>query len=168
MAGKGEQVFFASGSFGNYSVHIKGLKSLLDWLKTADPKLEKAMKKSLKESGTPVLQKARANASSLADNGTYSDSLSLGTKSGKGTFQVVLKSSDEAAGVKEFAGKGARTVTSKGTPLADARLRKHSRVGVPRRANVPRAMVPAVNDSADEVQKRMESAIEAILKEAGR
>lgn len=168
MAVKGEQVFFASGSFGNYSVHIKGLKSLLDYLKTADPKLEKAMKKSLKESGAPVLQKARANASSIADGGAYSSSLSLGTKSGKGTFQVLLKSSDEVAGVKEFARKGARTVTSKGTPLADARLRKRSGVGVPLRANAPRAMVPAVNDSADEVQARMEAALETVLKEAGR
>lgn len=168
MALKGEQVFFASGSFGNYSVQIKGLKSLLDWLKTADPKLEKAMKKSVRESSAPVLQKARANASSLADDGTYAGSLSIGTKSAKGAFQVLLKSSDEAAGVKEFAGRGARTVTSKGTPLADARLRKHSGVGVPRRANAPRAMVPAVNDSADEVQTRMEAAIKAILDEVGR
>ena len=166
MAAKGEQVYFASGSFGNYSVQIKGLKSILSWLKTADPKLEKAMKKSLKESGTPVLQKARANASSVS--GGFASSLSLGTKSGKDTFQVLLKSSDPIAGVREFAGPGARTITSKGTPLADARLRKHSGVGVPFRANAPRAMVPAVNDSADEVQKRMEAAIEAVLREAGR
>lgn len=168
MAVQGEQIYFKSGAFGNYSVHVKGLKSILTWLKTADPKLEKAMKKALKESGTPVLQKARANASSIADDGTLQSSLALGTKSGKGTFQVVLKSSDPAAGVKEFAHLGARYTPKSSDKRQNARKMGSFPVGVPRRAYAPRVMVPAVNDSSNEVQALMEAAIDAVLKEAGR
>jgi hypothetical protein len=39
-------------------------------------------------------------------------------------------------------------------------------VGVPRRANQPRVMVPAVNDSVDEVKSRIDAKLEQVLRRA--
>ena len=156
-----EAVYFRSGEFGNFAVHIDGLSTLLRYLETADPKLEQGIKDALRAAAQPVLSKARANASGLSDDGTYSSSLSIASR--KGGSQWVLKSDDPTAPVKEFARIGAKTITSKGTKRADARLAKHSGVGVPRRAHAPRAMVPAVNDSADEVKDAIDSELARIL-----
>ena len=159
------RAYFESGGFGNYAVHVEGLRSLQAWAKEADPKLKKALTDALKETAQPVLRRARANASRIADDGTYGSSLSIGSR--MNGSQIVLKSNDPAAGVKEFARIGAKTISSKGTKLADSRLRKKSGVGVPRRAHAPRVMVPAVNDSADEIESAVEARIAEVLEEAG-
>lgn len=155
-----------SAADGSYYVEIEGLQDLMKWAKDADKDLKKAMSKGLKTAATPVLEKARANAQVIADDGTFAQSLSISQR--KNGSQYVLRSTDPAAPVKEYARIGAKTRTSKGTPLADARLAKRSGVGVPLRANAPRVMIPAINDSVDEVKAQMEKAINEVLEEAGR
>jgi len=141
--------------FTGYTVEVKGLDDLINWLKTADPKMLRAMKKGLKESTQPVLKKARANADAIRDAGTYRDSLSIASR--KSGAEYILKTDDPAAGVKEFAHLGAYYRTGK---YANRR-----KVGVPRRANPPRVMVPAVQDSADEVRRRIDECLAEVLKE---
>lgn len=143
--------------FTGYTVSIKGLDSLMLWLKDSNPKLHKALRKGLKESMTPVLQKSRANARRIQDDGTYAGSLSVGTRANGSQF--VLKAIDQNAGVKEFARPGA--VGRHGEWVG-----KH--VGVPRRANQPRVMVSAVADSSDEIRDRIEARIAEVLKEVER
>lgn len=153
-------------SGGNYNlvVRVDGLDSLMRFLKDSDPQMREAIRQGLREAATPVLARARANAYRIADDGTFASSLSIRSYvSGR----VVLRSSgDEAAGVKEFAHQGAKTISSKGTPLANARLRMRSGVGVPLRANHPRVMVPAVNDSAEDVKTRIDAKLEEVLRRA--
>ena len=150
---------------GSYTVQIKGLSSLLKWLKDSDPKMRKGMRDGLRDAARPVLAKARANARAIADDGTMAGSLTITSR--QGGAQWLLASSDEAAPVKEFARIGAVTISSKGTPRANARLREHSGVGVPRRANQPRVMIPAVNDSAESVRDTIDEALEKVLEGAG-
>lgn len=159
-----ETVYFHSGEFGNFAIRIDGLSTLMAFLKTADPELQKGIRDGLKEAVQPVLSRARGKASSIADDGTYAASLSVGSRANGSSW--VLKSSDETAGVKEFARLGAKTVSAKGTPRANARLLKHSGVGVPRRAHAPRAMVPAVNESVDDVKNRIDAHLAKVLERA--
>lgn len=157
-----ETVYFGSGEFGNLAVHIDGLSDVLKFLKKADPELEKAVFSALKESASPVLSKARSLASRIAGDGTFRNSLSITSK--KAQCQVLLRSSDPAAGVKEFAHPGAKTRSARsGSALAKARLLRRSGVGVPRKAGQPRVMVPAVNDSIEDVKARIEDALERTL-----
>lgn len=144
-------------TFTSYTVEVKGLDSLLNWLAHADKKLEKAMRAGLKDAMTPVLDRARANARRIQDDGTFAGSLSIASR--KSGVQYVLKSTDPNAGVKEFARTGAVGRTEKW---------HGKRIGVPHRANKPRVMVPAVEDSADEVRKRIDERLEDVLKEAER
>ena len=150
-----------------YAVEVKGLDELMNWLKHADPKLEKAMRKGLKEAVEPVLEKARANAKRIQDDGTYAGSLAIASR--KGGVQYVLKSTDPNAPVKEFAREGAVMVKSRaGTERSRMMVARHARVGVPHRAHQPRVMVPAVQESADEVRSRIEERMAEVLKEAER
>ena len=142
---------------------MDGLDSLLRFLKDSDPKLRAAIQAGLKEASQPVLTAARANARRIMDDGTYERSLSI-RQTGKGAVKLV--STDPNAPVKEFANKGAVTRTSKGTALADARLRKRSGVGVPLRANPPRVMVSAVNDNVELVKSRIDAHLEEVLRRA--
>lgn len=160
---KTDVVVFRSGGNFNYSVSIDGLDTLMRFLKDSDPQMRKALQKGLKDAAQPVLAKARANARRIADDGTFAGSLSIRAY---GSGSIRLRSDDEAAGVKEFARMGARTISSKGTPRANARLRMHSGVGVPKRADQPRAMVPAVNDSLDAVKERIDAKLEQVLRRA--
>jgi len=164
---------FHTDSFGE----VKGLDELVNWIRHVDPKLERAMKKGLKDATKPVLQKARANAHFIADDGTYANSLSLGTR--KGGTEYVMKSTDVAAGVKEFAKPGALRLVGKSSRSSTQRARARAglalgpgtravRVGVPRRANPPRVMVPALDDSADEVKRRIDEQLAKVLDEARR
>lgn len=150
--------------YTGYTVEVKGLDSLMRWLKYADPKLQKAMKKGLKDAANPVLEKARANARAIQDDGTYAGSLSIAQRAGG--IQYVLKSSDEQAGVKEFAKPGAVVVTNRAHSERTQRMiANRARVGVPRRANPPRVMVSAVEDSADEVKRRIDERLAEVLRE---
>lgn len=156
-------LIFENDSYGgHYKVHIDGLASLMRGLKRAEPAMNKALKKALKEASAPVLKRARANARAIADDGTLEGSLSIASR--KGGAMYVLKSTDEAAPVKEFAAPGAIATRSyKRTPRSLSMVDKGSRVGVPRRANAPRVMIPAVSDSAEEVKSRIDEAIEDTL-----
>lgn len=150
--------------FTGYTVEVKGLDSLIGFLHSADPKMERALKRGLKEAVTPVLDKARANARRIQDDGTYAGSLAIASR--KGGVQYVLKSTDPQAGVKEFARPGAVMVTNRAHTERSARMvANRARVGVPRRANAPRVMVPAVESSHDEVLSRINARIEEVLKE---
>lgn len=153
--------------FTGYTVEIKGLDNLLNWLRHANPKLEKAMRKGLKEAMNPVLERARANGKRIQDDATYADSLAVSTR--KSGTQYVLKSTDPNAPVKEFAREGAVMVKSRtNSDRSRKMVAAHAKVGVPHRANAPRVMVPAVEDSADEVRERIDECMEKVLKEAGR
>ncbi len=150
--------------FTGYTIQVKGLESLMKWLKQANPKLEKALKKALKEAMNPVLDRARANARRIQDDATYAESLAVASR--KGGVQYVLKSTDPNAPVKEFARPGAVMVKSRtNTERSRKMVAEHARVGVPRRANAPRVMVPAVADSADEVRQRIDERMARVLKE---
>ena len=159
---KSDVIYSASGSYGGFSVRIDGLRDLMSFLKESDPRLHKAMKRGLKEAAsTPVLADARRRANAIADDGTFAGSLSVTSRANGSSW--LLKSDDEAAPVKEFARKGARTRSSKGTPRADARLRMRSGVGVPMRANPPRAMVPSVDENVEEIKSRIDEALAKAL-----
>ena len=160
---KTDVVVFRSGGNFNYSVSIDGLDSLMRFLKDADPQLRKALQQGLKDAANPVLTLARANARRIADDGTYANSLSIRARANGG---VVLRSNDEAAGVKEFARRGATYKPKPSDKRRNARKMRSFPVGVPKRANQPRVMVPAVNDSIDEVKSRIDAKLEEVLRRA--
>lgn len=147
----------ARTAFTGYTVEVKNLDSTMRWLAQADPKLKRALQRGLKEAASPVLDKARANGHRIADDGTYASSLSIASRAGGA--QYVLKSTDPNAGVKEFAKPGA---TYRHGPGRGVR-----KVGVPRRANNPRVMVRAVEDSAEEVKDRIDKCLAEVLNEVG-
>lgn len=150
--------------FTAYTVRVEGLDSLLAWLKASDPKMNRAMRKGLKEAASPVLQRARANARRIQDDATFAGSLSIASRANGA--QYVLKSTDPAAGVKEFAREGAVMVRDRAhTERSRKMVAAGARVGVPHRAHEPRVMVPAVEDSADEVKDRIDACLAAVLKE---
>lgn len=150
----------------DYKVEIEGLDETLNWLKNCHPKLEKALKRGLREAMQPVLKKARANASKIADiDGFYRDSLSVASR--KGGVEWILKSTDPAAGVKEYAFPGATVVRSRtNSKRSRTMLAMHSRIGVPK-GMPPRVMLPAVNDSETEVANRIDAALAEVLNEVG-
>lgn len=160
---KTELIVLKSGGNFNYFVQVQGLDTLMRFLKDANPRMRKAVQDGLKDAAQPVLTRARANAKKIADDGTYSNSLSLrsGTKRA-----VLLRSNDVAAPVKEFARLGATYVPKPTDKRRNARKMRSFPVGVPRRANAPRVMVPAVNDSANEVRSRIEKKLEEVLGKA--
>lgn len=156
------------------TVEIKGLDSLIKRFDAADPKLKRALIQSIKESAQPVLKRARANAERIADDGTYMSSLSIASR--KGGTEYVLKSTDVAAGVKEFAKPGATRMVGKSSKSSTQRARRRAgmavaptirfvRVGVPRRANPPRVMVRAVVDSRGEIVENITQAMVKALDE---
>lgn len=147
-------------------VHVDGLEELMRGLKESDPKLKRAAQRGIRAAMSPILASARSNASSIADDGTFAGSISIGSRRNGAAW--VIRSTDPAAGVKEFARIGAKTVSSSGTPLAESRLRKGSGVGVPRRAHAPRAIVPAVNDNAQRVLESVDSELASVLDAIGR
>ncbi len=150
---------FISEKNGLFQVQIEGLKETIENLRTVNAKGANIVEKAIQDSGSSVLSTARSKASVIALTGAFGSSLSIKkTKSG-----IFLRSNDEAAGVIEFAKHGAKTRTSKGTPRADARLRKHSGVGVPRRASNPRVLVPAVNENVLRIQDAVATALERAL-----
>ena len=160
--------------FTGYEARIEGLDSLSRWLKESNPKLKKALVRGLKEAMSPVLQKARANGRFIQDDGTYAESLSVASRAAGA--QYVLKSTDPAAGVKEFARPGATRLAGKGAKSSTQRARKRAgeqlapglravRVGVPHRANPPRVMISAVEGSTQEVVDRIDKAMADVLRE---
>ncbi len=149
-----------SGGNFNYVIRIEGLDSLMRYLKDSDPKLRKALQQGMKDAAQPVLIKARANAQRIADDGTFKNSLSIRAYA-NGSLR--LRSNDEAAGVKEFARQGARYKPKSTDKRRNARKMRSFPVGVPKRANQPRVMVPAVNDSIDEVKSRIEIRLDEVL-----
>lgn len=162
---KTETVYFQSGEFGNFAIQVDGLDRLMKFLKTANSELYKAARKGLRDAASnPVLSDAKRRANAIADDGTYAGSLTVSSRANGATW--LLKSDDPAAPVKEFAHLGARTISTKGTKLANARFRKRSGVGVPRRAYAPRAMVPAVNDNSEKVKSRIDAELAKIMERA--
>lgn len=149
----------SSGNIG-YSVKVDGLKELMNHLKKVDPALKNIVQNRLKEAAQPALNRARANARAIADDGTYEASLSLKARS---NGNVVLASNDIAAGVKEFARRGARYKPKSNDKRRNARKMYSFPVGVPLRANPPRVMVRAVNDSVYEIQERLETMLGEVL-----
>ena len=163
--------------YTGYTLKIEGLDSLNRWLKEADPKLKRALQKGLKDAMSPVLNQARANARYIQDDGTYAESLSIASRSSGS--QYVLKSTDVAAGVKEFAKPGAMRLVGKSSRSSTQRARFRAglglapglravRVGVPHRANPPRVMVKAVESSTQNIMDRIDSRIDELLKEVER
>ena len=149
-----------SGEYTHLYINIEGLDSVMRYLDSVDQELAKMFREELRDAAQPVLDAARANARVFARSGDFANSMSLRSyKNGS----VRLKSSDPAAGVIEFAKRGAVTLTSKGTPRANARLAKKSGVGVPHGANPPRAMYKAINEKSDEVKRQMDERIERVL-----
>lgn len=159
---KTEAVYFKSGKFGNFAIRIDGLDRLMRFLKTANPELQRAMKRGLKEAvSNPILPDAQRRANAIADDGTYAASLSVSSRANGST--LVLKSTDEAAGVKEFAHIGAKYIVKSGDKRANARKMGVFPAGVPRRAYAPRVMVPAVNENIDAVKARIDRELEKVL-----
>lgn len=156
-----EVVYRKQGPWGNFSVHVEGLALLMKALKQTDPAAQAAIKAGLKEAARPVLASAQSKARRIADDGTYASRMSVRFRAnGSG---MALFNNDPAAGVKEFARAGAKTRTSKGTPRADARLKARSGVGVPLRADAPRAMVPAVNENIEKTAALIQEALDREL-----
>lgn len=160
---KSEVLVTRSGGNYSYTVSVDGLDTLMRFLKESDPKMRKALQQGLKEAAQPVLVKARANARKIADDGTYEQSLSI--RSGS-SGNIWLRSGDVAAGVKEFAKRGATYAPKSTDKRRNARKMRSFPVGVPKRANPPRVMVPAVNDSAEEVKSRIDAKLEEVLRGA--
>lgn len=140
------------------TVKVEGLNDLMRNLEQTNANGERIVKAAIKESGSLVLATARAKASAFSSSGAFRSTLSI-KDAGKG---IKLSSTDEAAGVIEFAKRGAKTRTSKGTALANARLAARSGVGVPR-GTQPRSMVPAVNENTLAIQNKVAFALERAL-----
>ena len=153
-----------AGKNGSLTVDVEGLDVLMRFLKDSDPLMRKAVQDGLKEAAQPVLTRARANAMKIADDGTYAGSLSIRARA---NGSLVLRSSgDEAAGVKEYARKGARYRPKSTDKRRNARKMRSFPVGVPHRANPPCVMIPAVEDSAEEVKNRIDAKLEETLRRA--
>lgn len=157
----------SKATFTGYTVEIKGLDETLNWLKHVDPKLERAMKKGLKQAMEPALKRARANAEKIRDiNGFYAGSLSVASR--KGGVEWVLKSDDPASGVKEYAKPGAVVVRSRtNSKRSRTMLALGSRIGVPQ-GLPPRVMIPAVEDSESDVRECIDAAMAEVLNEVGK
>lgn len=156
-------ITFESGGYYSCRIQVEGLNTLMRFLKQADPLLRKAIQRGLEEASQPILTKARANARAIADDGTFASSLTIvaGT-----TGKVSLRSTDEAAGVKEFAKRGARYKPKPTDKRRNARKMTSFPVGVPKRANPPRVMIPAVDGSIEEVKDRIDAKLEEVLEGA--
>ena len=131
------------------SIEVKGAKEAIEGLKRIDRSLASELKRGMKEDAKPILQDARGNARSLGGSGAYASSMAMRTiKDG-----VRIQSDDPAAGVIEFAPRGAFSRTGKraGLPL-----------GVPSGAP-PRALVRASLDNEEDVRKSVESRIERVI-----
>ena len=155
-----EIVAHVSGRWGNYSVRVEGLDSLMRFLKNHDPEMRKAIQDGMKQAAQPVLRRANANAMRIADDGTYAKSLSIRSRANGG---LLLRSNDVAAGVKEFALPGATYTPKPGDKRPWVKNKSKVRVGVPHRANAPRVMLPAVNDSVEETKRRIDEQLERLL-----
>lgn len=158
-----QTIVFSGGGNVSFAVHVEGLRDIIKVLDKGDAESTKEVYGAIGRAGSRVVASARANAQSIADDGTFAS----GMKIKKRVNGFVLSNTTEAAAVKEFASRGARTISSKGTPLANARLKKKSGVGVPRRANKPRAMVPAVNDNIKYTEDMVTQALSAYYKRVG-
>lgn len=143
----------------SHTVTITGMKELLKFLQTSDPKMRKALQDGMKDAANPVLMRARANAKAIADKGTYHDSLAIRANGAN----IRLTSTDVAAPVKEFAKPGAVYAPKKTDKRANARAMKTFPVGVPKRANPPRVMWSAAESSIEEVADRIDTRIEQVL-----
>lgn len=146
-----------SGPYGNFVVQMEGLDVLMRALAQSDEAAQQGIKSGLERAGRPVLAQARANARRIADDGTFAARMSIRFRAN--ASRMVLYNSDPAAAVKEFAKRGAKTITSKGSPRADARLRMRSGVGVPLRADAPRAMIPAVNANVETTRALLDAEV---------
>jgi len=181
--------------FTSGTVEIKGLDNTLNWLSHADGDLEKALKEGLKEAAAPVLRRARANAHYIQDDGTYAASLSLSSRR-NGALYVIKSNDPAAGvkefaheGATRLVGPGAKSSTQRarkraGLPLGTSSRRSKIvrerekaglepgyemrvvKVGVPHRANPPRVMLKALDESRNEVAAMMEKRIADVLKEA--
>lgn len=152
-----------SGGGFNRRISIDGLSSLMRFLETSDPRMQKAIRDGLKEAASPILTRGRANGRAIADDGTYAESLSISVTS---RGNIKFRSTDPAAGVKEFARVGATYVPSPADKRRNARKMRRFPVGVPRRANPPRVMIPAVEDSVEDVKTRIDLKLEEVLRRA--
>lgn len=145
-------------------ITVDGLAGLIHYLKDANPKLKRELSRKMRVLLKPVETRARANAQRVADDGTFASSIKLGSRANG--EQWVLRATDPQAAVKEFAHRRARTRSSRGTPLAEARLRLRSGVGVPR-GNAPRALVPAVRGEEDRIIAGVNDVIDEVLGKIG-
>lgn len=140
-------------------ITVDGLAGLIHYLKDANPKLKRELSRKMRVLLKPVETRARANAQRVADDGTFASSIKLGSRANG--EQWVLRATDPQAAVKEFAHRRARTRSSRGTPLAEARLRLRSGVGRAARQRTSRTRAGGarrggqdhrgVNDVIDEV-----------------
>lgn len=145
---------------GQTFVQVDGLAALMEWTKQANPELNRAMKRALREEMQPVLTKARGYAGRIADDGTFQGSLSISSRANGAKW--LLKSTDVAAGVKEFARPGARRA------IRTAEGVRSVRVGVPHRAVNPRVMVPAVEHSEAEIMAAIDERMAEVMDKAGK
>lgn len=145
----------------SYFVNIENIDSTMAFLRKSDKKMYKALRKGLRKSAQPLLQSARANATAIMDDGTMRDSLRISIRA-NGT--VLLRSTDEAAKVKEFANRGARYTPKKTDKRRNARTMNSFPVGVPR-GNPPRVMIKAINDNQEQFISSIQQTLEDTLKE---
>lgn len=157
-----EIVGTTKGNGFHQTVHVDGLDSLMKWLKLSDREMRDALQKGLKESAQPVLTAARANARTIADDGTFEKSLSIRAYA---SGALKLASTDPAARVKEFANLGAKYRSAQ-TPLARERLQRGAGVGVPLRGNPPRVMYRALDAEIGAVAQRIEEKLAEVLEGA--
>ena len=157
-------------------IEIAGIDDLMAFLKEANPDLQKAIRKGLKEASQPILSAAKSNAGAIADDGTFRDSLSISARANGAKY--LLRSNDVAAGVKEFAKPGAMRLVGQSSRSSTQRARLRAglplgpntravRVGVPHRGTPPRAMVPAVDDNQAEVLDLIDEQMAKVRDKAG-
>lgn len=140
---------------GQHYVQVDGLAALMEWTKQANPELNRAMKRALRDEMQPVLQKAKGYAGRIADDGTFQASLTISQRS-NGT-KWFLRSTDPAAGVKEFARPGAKRA------IRTAAGVRTVRVGVPHKAVNPRVMVPAIEHSEAEIMAAIDERMAEVM-----
>ena len=145
-------------------VNVGGLSSLMKTLKESDLEMHQAMQRGLAESARPLLAKARANAERIADDGTYTSSMSIAARRQSGG--IALRTTDPAAGVKEFARPGAVYKPKSTDKRRNARKMNSFPVGVPKRANQPRALYPAIDSEYQALASRIAQKIDEVLKGA--
>lgn len=134
---------------GSMQLKVEGLTEALRAIKDIDRSIANEIKAGFREDIRPLFNAYRAYASALGGSGAYASSTSMKSIA-KG---VRIQSSDPAAGVIEFANRGAVYLSGP---------RAGRRIGVPH-VGKPRALMRAVDEHEPQIVRSAEARVAQVI-----